>query len=312
MKHLKLFFAFGLSMLIVGVLLSRNVRAQTAPIVHPFQPVPDQEHLVNGHFITAKVISGAQPEGEESFKALKALGVKTIISVDGAKPDVETARKYQMRYVHLPMTYATVTQAQGMALAKALQELPGPIYVHCHHGKHRSAAAVAVACVMNGMIPPADAEEVLDAFGTGKNYLGLWKAALEARPADPKALAEVKVEYHETQKIEAIPETMVKIDQRADDLKLLQANQWQPVPEHPDLDPAHEALQLEELLHEIPRTDAAITKYPEFQRLLNESEAATTELRLTLESKPLNPSAARAALIRVNASCTACHQAYRD
>ena len=96
----------------------RGVFAQSGPTTKPFKPVPDQKHLENGHIVTSKVISGAQPEGEESFKALQALGVKTIISVDGAKPDVEGAKKYGMRYVHIPITYATVTPQQANAIAK--------------------------------------------------------------------------------------------------------------------------------------------------------------------------------------------------
>src|SRR5688572_2727995 len=153
-----------------------------------FAPVPDQKALHNGHVVTERVISGAQPDGEASFEALKVLGVKTIISVDGAKPDVESARKHGMRYVHLPITYGTVTPGQGRALAKAMAELPGPVYVHCHHGRHRSAAAVAVGCVYNGTLKAEQAEAVLETFGTGLNYKGLWKAAREARPVDSAEL----------------------------------------------------------------------------------------------------------------------------
>src|SRR5688500_19183961 len=61
--------------------------------------------LENAHVVTDKVLSGAQPEDAKAFETLARLGVKTIISVDGAAPDVETARKYGIRYVHLPIKY---------------------------------------------------------------------------------------------------------------------------------------------------------------------------------------------------------------
>src|SRR5258706_10041968 len=62
-------------------------------------------HLPNALQVHPQVISGGQPEGEAGFVELKGLGIKTIISVDGAKPDVEMAKKYGLRYVHLPHGY---------------------------------------------------------------------------------------------------------------------------------------------------------------------------------------------------------------
>src|SRR5438128_2288808 len=59
-------------------------------------------HLENAHRLTDKVITGAQPEGPESFQELKELGVKTVISVDGTRPNVELAKRYGLKYVHLP------------------------------------------------------------------------------------------------------------------------------------------------------------------------------------------------------------------
>lgn len=287
--------------------------ATTRPATRPFESLAD-DRLHNAHRVTAKVISGAQPEGEESFKRLRDLGVKTIISVDGAAPDVETARKYGMRYVHLPVTYATVTPEQGRAVAKAIDELPGPIYVHCHHGKHRSAAAVAVACVYNGSLAPDEAESVLQTFGTGENYTGLWKAARDARPVAPGELAGLKVDFAEVTKIPPLAEAMVAVDERLDELKLAQSNKWQAPTIHPDLDPPHAALQLEEHLHEIGRSDGAKGKAnpEEFTRLLAASEKEVHALGGLLGAKPIDAPAADAALKRVAASCTACHKAYRE
>ena len=73
--------------------------------------------------------------------------MQTVISVDGAKPDLEAARKHGLRYVHLPHGYDGVPAPRGDELAIALRTLEGPIYVHCHHGKHRSPAAAGVAWV---------------------------------------------------------------------------------------------------------------------------------------------------------------------
>ncbi|HVR84282.1 MAG TPA: hypothetical protein VMU54_08225, partial [Planctomycetota bacterium] len=141
--------------------------------------------LENAYWLTDKVLSGAQPEGDAAFEELSALGVKTLISVDGAKPDVDTARKHGLRYVHLPIGYDGVPSERALQLAKAIEELDGPIYMHCHHGQHRGPAAAVVACVVAGRMDTTRAVETLRTLGTGPQYVGLWDSAREARKADP-------------------------------------------------------------------------------------------------------------------------------
>ena len=276
-----------------------------------FAEVAD-DRLHNVHVVTDKVISGAQPEGEAGFKALQDLGVKTIISVDGAKPDADTARKYGIRYVHLPITYSTVTAAQGKAIAKAIDDLPGPVYVHCHHGKHRSAAAVAVACVYNGRLKPDQAESVLKTFGMGENYKGLWKAAREARQVDSAELRALDVKFVEAAPVAALTQAMSAVDRHADHLKLIQKQGWQVPPDHPDLDPAHEALQLQEHVHEIARGTEARAKPDDFRKMLLDGEEGSKSLRKLLLEKPPDRAAADVAFKRVTSSCVECHKTYRD
>lgn len=288
-----------------------SVAPTTTVSVGTFTPVENM-HLHNAYTVTPNVFSGAQPDGDAAFGALKDLGIKTILSVDGASPDVAAAGRYGMRYVHMPMGYDGLSEADGQAIAKALIELPGPIYVHCHHGKHRSAAAVAVACVYNGQLKPEQAEDVLKTFGTGKNYKGLWAAARNARPLDPQVLRDLKVEYVEVRKIGDLAEMMVAVDKRMDLLKLLNQNRWALLADHPDLDPQHEALQMQEHLIEIGRLES-VDAYPEsFRKLLVEGEYASQSLHDALSTQPFDLQAANNAYTRLSTSCTACHIDYRD
>lgn len=277
--------------------------------------------LDNAYKVTDKVWSGAAPESEASFAALHALGAKTVISVDGAQPDVETARRHGLRYVHLPIGYDEVSTEEGMAIARAIDELDGPIYVHCHHGKHRSAAAVAVACVMNGRLKPEQAESVLKTFGTGENYKGLWASALGARPIDQRELTAVKVDYREHAKPSTLVDAMVSIEKTFDHLKLAQKAGWRAPPEHPDLDPPHEALQLMEQLRELGRTDVIRSRPVRFRQLFHENEQAARRLHEALiRGKTSGPSGtappawaeADALLGTTAASCTTCHRSFRD
>jgi protein tyrosine phosphatase (PTP) superfamily phosphohydrolase (DUF442 family) len=281
------------------------------PASRPFQPIVDP-YLPNAHQVTEKVIAGAQPEGEEGFERLRQLGVKTIISVDGAAPDLEAAKKRGMRYVHLPIEYSGVTEEQGKAIAKAIGELPGPIYLHCHHGMHRSAAAVAVACVMNGSLPADRSESVLKTFGTGANYKGLWKAAKEAKLLEPGALRNLDVTFVEKAKIPALADAMVAIDGPWDRLKELQKSGWKAPQEDPDVDASHQAVILQEHLREASRLPAVKERSEDFRKLLGESEVAAGSLAESVRAKPVNEVAADGAFKRLGASCAACHKSYRD
>ena len=312
------FIGIGLLVLVAagepraGLRPAPTTTATTRPAGAVFETVPDQTELHNGHIVTDKVISGAQPEGEGSFKSLYDLGVKTIISVDGAKPDVTTARKYGIRYVHIPIGYDGVAEEEGKAIAKAIEEMPGKIYVHCHHGKHRSAAAVAVACVYNGMLAPERAEDVLKTFGTGANYTGLWRAAREARPVNPARLREMKVQFVETAQIGDFAERMVQVDRHWDHVKEIQKAGWKTPKDHPDLDAAHEVLQTQEHLAESARVPGASTRPAKFQTMLKESEGAVRELGEILRAKPVDTAKAEGAFKRASGSCASCHEAYRD
>src|SRR3954462_1625180 len=97
-------------------------------------PIPLKDSaLPNGFRLSEKLLSGGNPDGDAGFAALATLGVKTVLSVDGARPDVDTARKYGFIYAHLPVGYDGISRDRVVALTKAAKSLPGPIYIHCHH-----------------------------------------------------------------------------------------------------------------------------------------------------------------------------------
>ena len=195
------------------------------------------EHLPNAVRVHHKVISGGLPESDKAFAELKALGVKTVISVDGAKPDPATAEKYGLRYVHLPHGYDGVPEQRVEELAKAVRELPGQIYIHCHHGKHRSPTASAVACVSAGLIDKHDALTVLMVAGTSEHYRGLFESAKSAHPLDQALLDKLHAEFPATAKLPAMAEAMVEVEHVHDHLKELEKGGWRMLPSKPDLVP---------------------------------------------------------------------------
>src|SRR4051794_20430730 len=74
----------------------------TAPAMTAAGP-PGAARVGNALRVTDNLYSGSSPEGDEGFRSLCEWGVRTVISVDGAAPDVERARRFGLRYVHLPV-----------------------------------------------------------------------------------------------------------------------------------------------------------------------------------------------------------------
>src|SRR4051794_31173946 len=92
----------------------------TVPATQPSSTFPtiNDPALPNAHVVNSKVICGGQPAGDAGFEKLAALGVKTIVSVDGIAPNADAAHRHGMRYVHLPFGYDGVPQTRGEEIAK--------------------------------------------------------------------------------------------------------------------------------------------------------------------------------------------------
>lgn len=270
------------------------------------------KHLPNPVRLTSKVISGGLPEGELAFAELQDLGVKTVISVDGTKPDVATARKYGMRYVHLPHSYDGIPKDRAKELAKAVREFPGTIYVHCHHGKHRSPAAAAVACIGAGFIDRDEGHQVLTVAGTGVNYRGLFQSVDDATRLDSSLLGELQANFPETAQLPAMAEAMVAIEHSYDHLKMIEKAGWKAPADHPALSPKHEALLLREHFTELQRTDDMNRRSLEFQQLTQDAAVAARALEETLQTQPNDPETASRAFAEISSNCKSCHQVFRD
>jgi protein tyrosine phosphatase (PTP) superfamily phosphohydrolase (DUF442 family) len=268
--------------------------------------------LPNAYRLTGKILSGGQPQGEAAFSQLKKLGVRTVISVDGAKPDVELAKKYGLQYVHLPHGYDGIPEHRLLELTKAVRELPGPIYIHCHHGRHRSSAAAAAACVSAGDLNNDQGLAVLAAAGTSQDYRGLFQSVREARPIDARESRDLKVEFRETVAVPPMADAMTAIEHTHDHLKTVAGAGWKATEKHADIDPPHEALLLREHFTELLRTDEAKKLSAAFRRLLEESETEARSLEELLRSGKPDEQKLDAQFARITARCTSCHKEFRD
>jgi hypothetical protein len=252
------------------------------------------------------IFSGSEPHGEEAFASLKQMGIKTIVSVDGARPNVEAARRHGLRYIHIPIGYDGISDQAGAALARLVKEADGPFYVHCHHGRHRGPAAAAVACVASGATQGKGALQILEKAGTSKDYLGLWRDVEDYTP--PVAGANLP-ELVEIAEIESLTAAMAQIDRACDNLKRCQKAKWSAPKKHPDLVPALQAFLVREGFHESGRHLA--DRYTDhFKAQLSGAEKAADKLGQAVLSGNLDQADARFGILMQ--SCKQCHAEYRN
>lgn len=297
---------------LLSVIGCRPEPADPEQQVQSNDPVPIAEPgLPHAFRVSDRIYSGGSPDGEAGFAELERLGVKTIISVDGARPDVETATRHGIRYVHLPVGYDGIPRDRVLELAKAAGNCEGPIYVHCHHGTHRGPTAVAAIQMCIDPTWNADrAEAWLRLVGTDPRYVGLWKlprslvvptaAEIERTPADFPAVAGVGDFAH----------SMVDVDATFDRLKLAKAAGWKTPKEHADIDPPHEALMLVEHFREAARLQAAQKRGTEFIGLLKRAEWFAGEMESALRDRDRERTTK--SFERSAATCATCHERFRD
>jgi len=282
----------------------------------PSRPEPGRVEapgLHNVFRLTDKLYSGSSPEGDEGFRSLQELGVKTIISVDGSRPDVGRAHRLGMRYVHLPIGYDGVPEERGLRIARAVRDLPGLVYIHCHHGKHRGPAAAAVAHLcLDERCGVEQAVAEMKRAGTDPHYTGLYASPGQLHRPTKEELDRVPDEFPEVAEVGGLAQAMVGIDERWERLKQARASGWKAPPEHPDVDPPHEALMLVEGYKEAARLPETKGRPEELRRWLTEAEGNAKDLEAALRQVPAATAAAEASFKKVAAACTRCHNSYRD
>ena len=319
----------GLAALLAGIALIGCELKETA--TEPSTPVPAPIKVTNGyeeagnhkadHLAPAKelpgihnvrwlgknVVSGSEPHGKPAFEALAAMGVKTIVSVDGKVPDEALAATHGMRYVHIPIRYNGITPEAALRMAKVFRELDGPFFVHCFHGRHRGPAAAMIGRFVLDGIPRGQALAEMRACGTGKKYEGLYQAVASLPVPAAAQSGSLKWDFPAAQPLGSFAQNMVTMTRHYDHLKALADRDWKPDPAHPDIDARNEAEKLLGLLQRVRESAHVKGKSADFQDGMDASLDAAKALR-----KGLDGEGATKALRTVKQSCNACHAAFRN
>ena len=253
--------------------------------------------------------SGSAPDDETGFSSLARLGVKTVISVDAATPDLELARQFGLRYVHLPISYSSVPRETIVKLVRVSREFSGPIYLHCHHGHHRGpAAAVALWRCLDKSVTESQAHAALRTLGTSDEFSGLFVSVRELVRPKPAELDADRSELLQVSTVRPLAKTMAEIDRMWDRAT---ADETESTAISMQLTIAFD-------LAEHMRDAAGLSDVTdeELRKGLNETAdeldrfAETIKAAMRDHSAPNN--ARTSAITRVSAKCNACHSQFRE
>lgn len=293
---------------------SSETGTAAVPAVVPLQPTLDADGQPVGieHYRrwSDKLGQGGQPMGDEAFKNLAALGYRTLISVDGAKPDAETAAKYGLTYVHVPFGYSAVPLDAQARIVKAVTETDGPVFIHCHHGQHRGPAGMMVARIVVDGISHEEALKELKDSGCAEQYKGLYRDVAACVAPTAESLAALPAKLPSYVSPGDVADHMASIDRVWDRIGKSKDASWATPASMPDVDPPHEARMLWESFREAARLDDAKKRGDEFLTFLKSAEDGAVAMEEAIRRN--DGAAAAKHYDAVKASCTACHQRWRN
>ena len=258
------------------------------------------------------IISGAKPIGIEGFESLEKLEVKTIVCVDGVPPDVKTAEKFGIKTVHIPLKYEAPSPKQILDLTTAVhrERERGIVYIHCHQGKHRSAAAAAIVSIALGDLSVPKAKEQMRVSQTAVVYQGLWDAVEGTKLLPVEELLQNKTLFPSSVEPKGITSQMIAIDEAMANLIRMQDAAWTAPVAHPDLVGAAEAGFITDTFRNMQLQKEVNLFSADFETLLiNAMHHASSLEEALLQHVP--EKTLRAYMRLVEQSCIKCHATYR-
>jgi len=280
------------------------------PMTEPV-PVPVPVSVLhNLHQLNAGLYSGSQPAGRSAYEQLESLGIQTVISVDAVAPDQALADEFGIRIVHLPIGYDGISEERAKQLAHALATLPRPIYLHCHHGKHRGPAAICAGAIGTGELTTQQAIDFMTKAGTSESYHGLWRAIDRAQTFDDSILFDDTIELPTQADIGDFAAAMSEIDRLNELLWLCADNDFVAPEDHPDLAPTSLAGQIHNLLRSLGDDQLVAAEGIIFEEHLGDAIALSSSLETQISMSEIEN--AMASMNALTESCVRCHERFRD
>ena len=283
----------------------------SVPLIQPgaVAQKKDLAGIENAFQLGPRLWSGGEPHGDAALAALAAVGVTTVVSVDGARPDVDSARRYGLRYVHVPIGYDGVPSSAVASLAALSKTKDGGLFVHCHHGRHRGPSAAALIARAAGAWDPAQAEAWQKLAGTSADYPGLYRSVRDFQMPSDAEVESAGRNQKSAVKPAGLVESMVIVDGQTEALADMKKVGWKSNPALPDETPVQAARLLHEQFREGVRLGLG-PKDPAFVQAMKDGESSSFALESALRFG--DRSAADAAWKQIKDGCVTCHQRWRN
>ena len=264
--------------------------------------------------------SGSAPLTDAAFNSLESMRVKTIVSVDGACPDAWRATMRGIKTIHLPTSYDGIDRERLLELARAVRDgrAKGPVYIHCHHGKHRSAAAAATVSASLGWATPEEGIARMKIAGTGEEYAGLYECAAQAAVLDGALVDGVATTFVACEPPSDLVATMVAMDDAQGNLRKWCSDGssfWRATAGVTK--PVATAASVSDHLRRLAGGTEALARGEAFvaDLLACSEKASALEAVLIAKGRSLkraNEDALWESVQALDASCSACHAKFRD
>ena len=127
--------------------------------------LPARSDVVPNYVLIAPGVAGGGQPGLEALPRIKELGFRTVINLRtegerGYLAEEEAALKAAgVRYVHVPLTAATLSSADVAAVRAVLEDpAAAPVLIHCTSGNRVGAMWGAVTASQGKTLEEAEAE----------------------------------------------------------------------------------------------------------------------------------------------------------
>ena len=252
----------------------------------------ENEELKNVIRVSPRILSGAEPASASAFAELKRLGVRTVVSVDSVAPEVELARRFGLRYVHIPIAYDGVHESARRSLVRVVKTCETPLYIHCHHGRHRGPAAAAIAQIADTGMPGSEAVRLMEIAGSSEEFAGLYRDVREFVP--PPGNVELP-DLFEVVESDSLSTWMAKADRYFDSLRESPAES--------------DALMLLESFRESSRLLAQGDEDAALIEAISNAEATSRLLHESIVARDREKT--KALVSEIRAQCVSCHRRFR-